>query len=83
MQFAVMVWMNSAGAPETGSIFGILDKSNPGALPVLSRRRRPADDESPSIANALTGGCSAAPLLLGDFVLRRSQPTSIRQRDPL
>ncbi len=36
MQFAVMVWVRINGSAKTGSIFGILDKANPGALPTLS-----------------------------------------------
>ena len=36
MQFAVMVWVTSTDSARLGSIFGVLDKSNPGALPALS-----------------------------------------------
>ena len=36
MQFAVMAWVSSNDSAKTGSIFGILDKANPGALPTLS-----------------------------------------------
>lgn len=36
MQFAVMVWVGSNDSAKMGSIFGIIDKTNPGALPTLS-----------------------------------------------
>jgi hypothetical protein len=36
MQFEVMVWVSSDDSAKAGSIFGILDKANPGALPTLS-----------------------------------------------
>jgi hypothetical protein len=36
MQFAVMVWVGSNDSAKQGSIFGILDKANPVALPMLS-----------------------------------------------
>jgi hypothetical protein len=36
MQFAVMVWVPSNDSAKLGSIFGVLDKSNPGELPTLS-----------------------------------------------
>ena len=36
MQFAVMVWVNSGDSAKMGTVFGVLDKSNPGALPILS-----------------------------------------------
>lgn len=36
MQFAIMVWVSSNDSAKTGSIFGIIDKANPGALPALS-----------------------------------------------
>ena len=36
MQFAVLTWVSSNDSAKAGSIFGILDKANPGALPTLS-----------------------------------------------
>jgi len=36
MQFAVLAWVSSNDSAKAGSIFGILDKANPGALPALS-----------------------------------------------
>ena len=36
MQFEVMVWVSSNDSAKMGSIFGVLDKSNRGALPTLS-----------------------------------------------
>ena len=36
MQFAVMVWVISNDSAKLGSIFGVLDKSNPGELPTIS-----------------------------------------------
>ncbi len=36
MQFAVLAWVSSNDSAKAGSIFGILDKVNPGALPALS-----------------------------------------------
>ena len=36
MQFAVMVWVSSNDTAKVSSIFGVLDKSNPSALPTLS-----------------------------------------------
>jgi hypothetical protein len=36
MQFAVMVWVSSNDTAKVGSIFGVLDKSDPSALPALS-----------------------------------------------
>jgi hypothetical protein len=33
MQFAVMVWVNSGDSARMGTVFGVLDKSKPGALP--------------------------------------------------
>jgi hypothetical protein len=35
MQFAIMQWLNNGAS--VGSIYGILDKDNPGQLPTLSR----------------------------------------------
>ena len=35
MQFAVMVWVSGNDTAKMGSIFGVLDKSNSGALPTL------------------------------------------------
>ena len=40
MQFAVMVWVGSDDSAKIGSIFGIVDEANPGALPTLSPKRR-------------------------------------------
>ena len=36
MQFAVLAWVGSNDSAKAGSIFGILDKTNSGALPTLS-----------------------------------------------
>jgi hypothetical protein len=36
MQFLVLEWVGSNDSAKTGSIFGIVDKANPGALPDLS-----------------------------------------------
>jgi hypothetical protein len=46
MQFAVMVWVSSNDSAKAGSIFGILDKANPGALPTLSPNGYWADFQS-------------------------------------
>ena len=46
MQFAVMVWVSSNDSAKTGSIFGILDKANPGALLTLSPNGYWADFQS-------------------------------------
>jgi hypothetical protein len=37
MQFAFLAWVSSNDSVMAGSIFGILDKATPGALPVPSR----------------------------------------------
>ncbi len=36
MQIAVIVWVNCGDSAKMGTVFGVLDKSNPGALPLLS-----------------------------------------------
>ena len=36
MQFAILTWVSSNDSAKAGSIFGILNKANPGALPTLS-----------------------------------------------
>ncbi len=36
MQFAVLEWVGSNDSAKAGTIFGIVDKANPGALPSLS-----------------------------------------------
>ena len=41
MQFAVMTWVSNN--TKVGSIFGILDKSNPGMLPTISPKGHWAD----------------------------------------
>jgi len=46
MQFAIMVWVSSDDSARIGSIFGILDKANPGALPTLSPKCYWADFRS-------------------------------------
>lgn len=46
MQFAVMVWVGSNDSAKTGSIFGIIDEANPGALPTLSPQGYWADFRS-------------------------------------
>ena len=46
MQFAVMVWVGSNDSAKMGSIFGIIDKANPGALPALSPQGYWADFRS-------------------------------------
>jgi hypothetical protein len=46
MQFAIMVWVSSDDSAKMGSIFGILDKANFGALPTLSPKGYWADFRS-------------------------------------
>ena len=46
MQFAVRVWVSSNDSAKAGSIFGILDRANPGALPTLSPNGYWADFQS-------------------------------------
>ena len=36
MQIAVIVWVNCGDSAKMGTVFSVLDKSNPGALPLLS-----------------------------------------------
>ena len=38
MQFAILVWVGAEDSAKEGSIFGVVDKDNPGALPTLSPR---------------------------------------------
>jgi hypothetical protein len=46
MQFAIMEWVSSDDSARTGSIFGILGRANPGALPTFSPRGYWADFRS-------------------------------------
>jgi hypothetical protein len=36
MQFEILVWVSGDDSAKTGSIFGVLDKAQPKALPTLS-----------------------------------------------